>query len=109
MSTIIRDPKRYRLAEMRRILNLGDEIAPSAVVRAWYTDAADRSVRVRGFLRPSWFAHAESDLIEIGGWDQPSAEAWALEVGGQYPHEAENQSATVSTIRDMAASAGGAK
>lgn len=85
---------RFRLWQMRQLLGLGDEIAPSAVVRAWYTDAADRSVRVRGFVRPTWFANAESDLIEIGGWDQASAEAWTLEVGGQYPHEAQNGAMT---------------
>lgn len=78
---------RFRLWQMRQMLVLGEDYADSAVVRAHYTQAANRSIRLRGFLRPSWFAHAENDLIELGGWDQASAEGWTLEIGGQYPHE----------------------
>jgi hypothetical protein len=93
---------RFRLWQMRQMLGLGKEYADSAVVRAWYTDAANRSIRLRGFLRPGWFGRAESDLIDIGGWDQASAEAWTLEIGGQYPHESQTQTQSVSQIRERA-------
>ena len=86
MSTIIRDPKRYRLAEMRRILNIDG--TDSRIVTAWIIDCAERSVRLRGYVTDALWKRAHADLIELAGWGSNEADEWLLEQSGRFPTKA---------------------
>ena len=91
-----------RLAQYRRLNGLPEDASPSDAVKAEYIQAANRAIRLRGYLHESWFDHARNDLIELAGWGLESAEAWTVEIGGQYPHTPPMQSVHISHIRDLA-------
>jgi hypothetical protein len=74
---VIRDPKRWRLAEMRRVLNIDG--TDSQVVEDWILDSAERSVRLRGFVTEEFWARAHADLIELAGWGSKEADEWLLD------------------------------
>lgn len=115
MSIVIRDPKRYRLAEIRRILHIDG--TDSHVVTTWILDCAERSVRLRGFVSDAFWERAKADLIELAGWGSDEADEWLGEHGQDFPDKAPKkltelqawhkklkvtQTQTVSQIRERA-------
>jgi hypothetical protein len=59
---------------------------PLRVVCSWYRDAAERSIRLRGWLRPSWLTNATDELVSAGGATLDQAESWAGRVYAEYPY-----------------------
>ena len=81
----IENPVGYRLWVMRRMLGSPDGQSPVDTVQAWYRDAAERSMRLRGFVPESLWNQARADLIELAGYLPAEADGWIYRGAERYP------------------------
>lgn len=81
----IEDPIAFRLWEMRKMLNMTEDTSKGEIVRAWYRDAAERSMRLRGFVPDRLWNNAHADLIELGAYSPAEADSWILKGAERYP------------------------
>lgn len=81
----IRDENAFRLWQMRSMLNFSPDSSNGELVRAWYRDAAERSMRLRGYVPERLWNNAHADLILLGGYTPAEADSWIVKGAERYP------------------------